>query len=181
MQQQEKRARLRDIIRARSLLAEGEFRLASGGSSSYFFDMKKTMFDPEGAALLADLLYDNIAHEAVDYVGGIETGGIPLVSLVCRRSWAERPLKGFFVRKAMKGHGTDRRIDGYIEEGAKVVLFDDVTTTGGSVMIAVEAARERGCAIVKVLTVVDRLEGAAENFAKAGIRFEALYTRDDFA
>ena len=181
MQQQEKRARLRDIIRARSLLAEGEFRLVSGRSSSYFFDMKKTMFDPEGAALLADLLYDSIAQEAVDYVGGIETGGIPLVSLVCRRSWPERPLKGFFVRKAMKGHGTDRRIDGYIEEGAKVVLFDDVTTTGGSVMTAVEAARERGCAIVKVLTVVDRLEGAAENFAKAGIRFEALYTRDDFA
>ena len=181
MRRPEKRERLREVIRALSLLPEGEFRLASGGSSNYFFDMKKTMFDPEGSALLADLLYDDIAAEGVDYVGGIETGGIPLVSLVCRRSWPERPLKGFFVRKALKGHGTDRRIDGYIEDGARVVVLDDVTTTGGSVMTAVEAARERGCAIVKVLTVVDRLEGAADNFAKAGIRFEALYTREDFA
>jgi orotate phosphoribosyltransferase len=173
--------RLLALIRDRSLLREGAFQLASGGSSNYFFDMKKTMFDPEGAALLADLLFERIKGENVDYVGGLETGAIPIVAAVCRRSWPEKPIKGFFVRKEYKGHGTDRLIDGYLEPGARVILFDDVTTTGGSVMKAVEKARQFGCEIVKVVTVVDRLEGARENFAKQGIRFEALFTRADFS
>jgi orotate phosphoribosyltransferase len=175
-----KRERLLELVRRQSLLSEGAFRLVSGASSSYFFDMKKTMFDPEGAALVADLLFDMIKDEEVDFIGGIETGAIPIVAALCRRSWPEKPIRGFFVRKAVKDHGTSRRIDGYIEKGARVVLFDDVTTTGGSVMAAVEAAREAGCTILKVVTIVDRLEGAAENFAKAGIRFEALLTRRDF-
>jgi orotate phosphoribosyltransferase len=173
--------RLLALIRDRSLLREGAFQLASGGSSNYFFDMKKTMFDPEGAALLADLLFERIKGENVDYIGGLETGAIPIVAAVCRRSWPEKPIKGFFVRKEYKGHGTDRLIDGYLEQGARVILFDDVTTTGGSVMKAVEKARQFGCEIVKVVTVVDRLEGARENFAKQGIKFEALFTRADFS
>jgi orotate phosphoribosyltransferase len=173
--------RLLALIRDRSLLREGAFQLASGGSSNYFFDMKKTMFDPEGAALLADLLFERVKGENVDYVGGLETGAIPIVAAVCRRSWPEKPIKGFFVRKEYKGHGTDRLIDGYLEPGARVILFDDVTTTGGSVMKAVEKARQFGCEIVKVVTVVDRLEGARKNFAKQGIRFEALFTRADFS
>jgi orotate phosphoribosyltransferase len=173
--------RLLALIRDRSLLREGAFQLASGGSSNYFFDMKKTMFDPDGAALLADLLFERIKGENVDCVGGLETGAIPIVAAVCRRSWPEKPIKGFFVRKEYKGHGTDRLIDGYLEPGARVILFDDVTTTGGSVMKAVEKARQFGCEIVKVVTVVDRLEGARENFAKQGIKFEALFTRADFS
>jgi orotate phosphoribosyltransferase len=175
-----KRERLVEIVRQRSLLREGDFRLVSGASSNYFFDMKKTVLDPEGAALVADLLFDMIKDEPVDFIGGIETGAIPIVAALCRRSWPEKPIRGFFVRKAVKDHGTSRKIDGHIEKGARVILFDDVTTTGGSVMTAVEAAREAGCKIVKVVTIVDRLEGAAENFAKAGIRFEALLTRRDF-
>ncbi len=175
-----KRERLVEIVRRQSLLREGAFRLVSGASSNYFFDMKKTMFDPEGAALVADLLFEMIRDEEVDFIGGIETGAIPIVAVLCRRSWPEKPIRGFFVRKAVKDHGTSRRIDGYIEKGARVVLFDDVTTTGGSVMAAVEAARELGCEILKVVTIVDRLEGAAENFAREGIRFEALLTRRDF-
>jgi orotate phosphoribosyltransferase len=176
-----KRERLREIIRCQSLLESGEFRLASGRSSGYFFDMKKTMFDPEGAALLADLLFDMVKGEEADAVGGTETGAIPLVALLCRRSWPERPLKGFFVRKERKGHGTDRPIEGLIREGDAVIVCEDVTTTGGSAMAAVEAARRSGARIAKVITVIDRLEGAAENFAKEGLRFEALYTRRDFS
>jgi orotate phosphoribosyltransferase len=175
-----KRERLRDIIRVRSLLPEGEFRLVSGRSSGYFFDLKKTMFDPEGAALLADLLFDMVKTEEAAFIGGLETGAIPLVTLVCRRSWPEKPLSGFFVRKEQKGHGTDRPVEGLIAADKGVVLFEDVTTTGGSTMAAVAAARSLGAKIVKVITVVDRLEGAAENFAREGLRFEALYTRRDF-
>lgn len=175
-----KRRELLAIIRERSLLQNRDFTLASGRSSNFFFDMKKTMFDPRAAPLLADLLFDRIRNDAVDCVGGLETGAIPIVALVCARSWPEKPLKGFFVRKAAKGHGTDQRIDGLLEPGARVVLFEDVTTTGGSAMQAVAAARAQGGVIVKVVSIVDRLEGAAESFRRAQIPFEALFTWRDF-
>jgi orotate phosphoribosyltransferase len=176
----EQRQRLLAIIRDKSLLHDRDFRLASGQASNYFFDMKKTMFDPEGAALLADLLFERIRGEEADYIGGLETGAIPIVAQLCRRSWPEKPLKGFFVRKQGKGHGTDRLVDGCLEEGGRVILFEDVTTTGGSVMQAVVEAQAMGCTVVKIVAIVDRLEGAAQNFAEKGLRFEALYTRDDF-
>ena len=177
----QKRERLIAIIRRQSLLQNRDFLLVSGRASNFFFDMKKTMFDPEGAALLADLLFDAIKAENVDYIGGLETGAIPIVTALCARSWPEKPLKGFFVRKENKGHGTDQRIDGLLERGSKVILFEDVTTTGGSAMQAVNQARQLECTILKVISVVDRLEGAAENFRTAGIKFEALFTWRDFS
>jgi orotate phosphoribosyltransferase len=143
--------------------------------------MKRTMFDPEGAALAADLLFDRIKDDNVDYVGGLETGAIPIVAVLCMRSWPAKPIKGFFVRKEAKGHGTDQRIDGLLESGSRVILFEDVTTTGGSVMQAAEAVRQRDCTILRVITIVDRLEGAVRNFENAGIKFEALFTWRDFS
>ena len=176
-----KRERLLAIIRGQSLLQNRDFVLASGRSSNFFFDMKKTMFDPEGATLLADLLFDAIRAEDVDYIGGLETGAIPIVAALCMRSWPERPIKGFFVRKEIKGHGTDQRVDGLLEQEAKVILFEDVTTTGGSAMQAVRQAQKFGCTVLKVMSVVDRLEGAEENFRAAGIKFESLFTWRDFS
>ncbi len=176
-----KKHQLREIIRRRSLLQNRDFVLASGRSSSFFFDMKRTMLDPEGVVLVADLLFDRIRGEDVDAVGGLETGAIPIVAAVCARSWPEKPVTGFFVRKEMKGHGTDQRIDGLLEKASRVILFEDVTTTGASVMQAAEQARLLGCAIVKIIAVVDRLEGAADNFKKAGIVFESLFTWHDFS
>jgi orotate phosphoribosyltransferase len=175
-----KKRELLAIVRRRSLLQNRDFTLSSGRSSNFFFDMKRTMFDPQAAPLIADLLFDRIKCEAVDCIGGLETGAIPIVALLCARSWPEKPLKGFFVRKETKGHGTDQRVDGLLDKGARVVLFEDVTTTGGSAMQAVAAARGQGCTIVKVISVVDRLEGAAENFRKAGIPFDCLFTWHDF-
>src|SRR5438270_9183062 len=168
-----KRERLIAIIRRQSLLQNRDFLLVSGRASNFFFDMKKTMFDPEGAALLADILFDAIRGEDVEYIGGLETGAIPIVAALCARSWPEKPIKGFFVRKENKGHGTDQRIDGRLERGSKIILVEDVTTTGGSAMQAVDQARQFGCTILKVVSVVDRLEGAAENFRAAGIKFES--------
>jgi len=158
-----------------------EFRLTSGGSSNFFIDLKKTMLDPEGAWLLAELLYDKIKAEDVDCIGGMETGAIPIVAALCMRSWPEKRIKGFFIRKQPKGHGTDQRVDGLLHRGARVILFEDVTTTGSSVMRAVDQARLLQCTVLKVITVVDRLEGAEENFRNAGIPFEALFTRHDFS
>ena len=139
------------------------------------------MFDPEAAALLADLLFDAIKDEDVEYIGGLETGAIPIVSALCARSWPEKPLKGFFVRKENKGHGTDQRIDGLLQRGSKVILFEDVTTTGGSAMQAVNQARQLDCAVLRVISAVDRLEGAEENFRAAGIKFNSLLTWRDFS
>src|SRR5215831_4055993 len=175
-----KKQKLLGIIKRFSLLQGREFRLTSGASSNFFIDLKKTMLDPEGASLLADLLFDRIKTEDIDCVGGMETGAIPIVAAVCLRSWPEKPIKGFFIRKEAKGHGTDQRVDGVLERGSRVVLFEDVTTTGSSVMRAVEQARQFQCTVLKVITVVDRLEGAGENFRQAGITFEALFTRRDF-
>jgi orotate phosphoribosyltransferase len=175
----DKKQRLGSIIRHASLLRDGEFRLTSGRTSNFFIDLKKTMLDPEGASLLADLLFDKIKAEEVNCVGGMETGAIPLVAALCMRSWPDKPIKGFFIRKEAKGHGTDQRIDGLLESGSRVILFEDVTTTGRSAMRAVEQVRLAHCAIIKVISVVDRVEGAADNFRKAGIRFEALFDRRD--
>jgi orotate phosphoribosyltransferase len=176
-----KRERLIAIIRRQSLLQNRDFVLVSGRSSNFFFDMKRTMFDPEGAALLADLLFDAIKDEDVECIGGLETGAIPIVTALCARSWPEKPLKGFFVRKENKGHGTDQRIDGLLQRGSKVILFEDVTTTGGSAMQAVNQARQLDCTVLKVVSVVDRQEGAEENFRAAGIRFESVFTWRDFS
>jgi len=176
-----KREKLLTIIRRQSLLQNRDFRLASGGSSNFFFDMKRTMFHPEGASLVTDLLFDALKEEDFDYIGGLETGAIPIVAALCARSWPEKPIRGFFVRKEVKGHGTDQRVDGLLERGSKVILVEDVTTTGGSAMQAVNQARQYECAILKVISVVDRLEGAEENFRAAGIKFEALFTWRDFS
>jgi orotate phosphoribosyltransferase len=176
-----KKQRLRELIRRRSLLLNRDFVLSSGRSSGFFFDMKRTLFDPEGAGLVADLMFDMIRHDDFAAIGGLETGAIPIVALICARSWPEKPVAGFFVRKEMKGHGTDQRIDGLVEPGSRVVLVEDVTTTGGSVMQAAEQAHHLGCTIVKIVSIVDRLEGAAENFARAGIAFDSLYTWRDFS
>jgi orotate phosphoribosyltransferase len=176
-----KRQRLREIIRDRSLLQDRGFVLSSGRSSNFFFDMKRTLLDPEGAGLVADLLFDMTRGEDVDAVGGLETGAIPIVALLCARSWPEKPITGFFVRKEAKGHGTDQRIDGLLDPGSRVILFEDVTTTGGSVMQAAEQVRRVDCKIVRIISIVDRLEGAVDNFKAAGIAFESLFTWRDFS
>ena len=177
----EKRARLRDVIKEKSFSTGGDFKLASGAGSTFYFDMKKTMFDPEGAALVADVLFDAIKSDGVDQVGGLEIGAVPIATAVAIRSWPERPIRAFFVRKEAKGHGTNKLIDGQYADGGKTILFEDVTTTGGSVMKAVDAVRERGGTIAKIVTIVDRLEGAKAALAKEGIELVAVFTKEDFA
>jgi orotate phosphoribosyltransferase len=173
------KARLLEIIKAKSLLL-GEFKLVSGAVSNYYLDMKPTMFDPEGAHLVAELVCDLIKDERdVEAIGGLELGAVPIIVAVCARSWHGRPVAGFVVRKEIKDHGTEQKIDGNFKPGSTVILFDDVTTKGGSVMKAVRAVRARGARVAKIITLVDRLEGASENLGKEGIELVALYTTRD--
>ena len=180
METRKKLDRLREIVRELSVI-EGEITLSSGETSQFYFDMRRTACDPEGSNLIADLILDSLAQDDVDFIGGLEVGAVPIVACVSQKSFqTARPIPAFYVRKKPKEHGTRRAIEGQIREGGRVVIVDDVTTSGGSVMRAVEAAREFGCTVVKVITVVDRLEGAAERFAAEGCPFVALLTADDF-
>ncbi|MEA2935419.1 MAG: orotate phosphoribosyltransferase [Variibacter sp.] len=173
-----------EIIRKKSFF-RGEITLASGRKSDFYFDMKPTMFTPAGAHALAELLLERLATVRPDYVAGVAVGAIPLVSNVTMLSAAKgRPLPGFFVRKDVKDHGTKRKLDGLAHDaslaGKRVAIVEDVTTTGGSSMIAVNAAREAGAEVVLVLSIVDRGEGAAETYREAGVPFASLFTADEF-
>jgi orotate phosphoribosyltransferase len=173
--------RLVRIISELSLLRSGQIRLAAGGTSTFYFDMKPTLFCPEGAALVAEWVLDFAAQEGAQFVGGLEIGAVPIVACVSQLSFLRgRPrVQGFFVRKAPKDHGTRKRIEGLSPEvlsGSRALIVDDVTTTGSSVLQAVEVARSEGAIIGTVLTVVDRLEGAATNLAKHGINLVPLTT-----
>jgi orotate phosphoribosyltransferase len=178
---------LKDIIKQKSF-RRGNFTLASGKSSDYFFDLKPTMLDPFGSNLIAgavmariNMLYQLGVIHRVDAIGGMATGGIPIVSVISALSH----LKGigqsvFFVRKATKDHGTEKLIEGTLEPGSTVVLVEDVTTTGDSIMQAVRAVRAAGCHVYHVITIVDRLEGALENLCMEGIELHPIFVRTDF-
>lgn len=173
------RTRLLEIIRRKSLL-RGTFKLVSGATSDYYLDMKPTTFDPEGAALIAEVICGMLADDAdVDSIGGLELGAVPIVAAVCAQSFQSRPVNGFVVRKEKKGHGTDQKIDGNFKPNTTVVLIEDVTTKGGSVMQAVNAVRAQGATVKKIITIVDRLEGAAENLKKEGLVLAPIFTTKD--
>jgi orotate phosphoribosyltransferase len=173
--------RLLDIIKRKSLLtAGGPFKLASGAMSDYYLDLKPTMFDPDGAALIGEIINAMLAEDHdVDAIGGLELGAVPIVAAVSALSVRGRPIKSFVVRKENKGHGTDKKIDGNFMPNTTVVLVEDVTTRGGSVMQAVRAVRAKGATVKRIITIVDRLEGAAENLRKEGIELEAIFTSRD--
>ena len=177
--------RLIDIVRARSFSTGGETRLVSGRSTSFYFDMKPSMLHPEGAHLMATLILDALRDAEVDLVGGMEIGAVPLATAVAVMSQAQgRPLQAFFVRKQAKDHGARKLIEGLAPgetlQGRRIAILEDVTTTGGSSMKAIEALRAEGALIDRVITIVDRLEGAAATFQAAAIPFTAILTAADF-
>lgn len=187
LQHQSNRLSLRnkafEIILKRSF-SKGQFQLSSGEESNYYLDMKYSMLDPEGINALSRLVLERVKDAEVDYIGGLEMGAVPLIGPIAMLSNEQtRQLPGFFVRKEIKNHGTMKLIEGVQEgelKGKRVVILDDVTTTGGSAMIAVRAVQEAGANVILVLSVVDRLEGATEFFQKAGIPFTSLFTADEF-
>jgi orotate phosphoribosyltransferase len=174
------RERLFHLLKERSF-RRGRVVLASGRESDYYFDTKPTMLHPEGATLLAALIVQELAGVKADCVGGLEMGAVPLIAPVAIKSLEQgRRLAGFFVRKAMKDHGTRKRIEGLDVAGRTAVILEDVTTTGGSAMQAVEEVTQAGGKVALVVSVLDRGEGAAELYAKAGIPFRSLFRAEEF-
>ena len=180
------RQHLFGIIKTRSFRQGGRFTLASGRTSTIYFNLKPTMLDGEGARLIGAALAERAAELAADYVGGLEMGAVPLVaSTAAMSAVAGRPVRAVFVRKVAKEHGTKSLVEGLPEgeslAGKRVVVVEDVTTTGGSALKAIEALRAAGATVRDVVTVVDREEGAAEAFAASGVALHPLFRKSEFA
>lgn len=168
----------------------GQFKLSSGANSDYYIDCRTTTLHAEGGRLTGHAILDLLQHHNVNAgaVGGLTLGADPVVCNVATASaWRAQSdrdaplLHGFIVRKAEKSHGTGRRIEGFCRSGARVVIVDDVCTTGASTINAIEAARDAGMIVVAVVCIVEREEAkgrpAVEAAAKAP--FFTLFTAND--
>ena len=176
----ELRTRVYDIIREKSF-RRGAVTLSSGKRSDFYFDLKPAMLDPAGSTYLAQLIHFRLQDMPVERIGGLELGAVPLIAPIAIESFkGPRPISGFLVRKKVKEHGTQKKIEGEDIAGKNVAILDDVTTTGDSAMLAVRAAQEAGANVVVVLTIVDRDESAERTFADAGIPFMKLFTASEF-
>lgn len=175
------RERLREIIAEHSLLFREEgFLLASGQRSPYYFDLKRTTLSMPRALLMASrIIFEKIAAlpEPIDAIGGLTSGADSLVIAVSQVALGTgRNLPGFFVRDEQKTHGTERDIEGTVEDGMRVVILDDVITTGNSVLRAIDPSEKRGATVVQVYVLVDREEGGLENLRARGYSVEPIFT-----
>ena len=161
---------------------EGEITLTSGKKSDYYFDCKQTALHPEGAWLIGNLFLDLLDDVDIAGVGGMTLGADPLVSAVTVVSNVkERPLPGFIIRKKAKGHGTGQYLEGMgnFKEGDRVALLEDVVTTGGTLVTAIERVRDAGLEIAAVLTVLDREEGGRGKLQELGLELRSIFTRSE--
>ena len=173
------REQLRQLLKTQSLMF-GDFTLASGKKSTFYFDSKRTTLLPDGAWLTAREILRVIRANGIqaDAIGGLTLGADPIVCPVAALSHAEGPrLRAFIVRKEAKEHGTGRRIEGNLPKGSRVIIVDDVVTTAGSTLKAIEAAEEEGHTVVAVICLVDREEGGAAKLA--AYPFYPVFRRSD--
>ncbi|HRJ49153.1 MAG: orotate phosphoribosyltransferase [Phycisphaeraceae bacterium] len=166
---------------AKASLLRGSFTLRSGRTSSFYLDKYLFSTRPEVLGPLAELFADRIRRLAADTghaivrLAGAELGGIPLVTAASLRMG----LPCVFVRNSKKDYGTAKQLEGALAPGDRVVLLEDVATTGGQALEAVAAIRDSGADVVAVIATIDRLEGARENIERAGLRFDSLFTVRD--
>lgn len=180
MDKKKLKEKLIKLLKEKSLMTDVTRVLTSGRTSNYYIDAKMTTLDPEGASVTARLILEEIKSLEVDAIGGFTLGADPIVSAVAVLSAdTERPLPAFIVRKEPKKHGERKMIEGPFQKGWRVVIVDDVVTTGGSTLKACQAVEEEGGKVVLALALVDRLEGGRENLENKGYKFLSLLTRED--
>ena len=176
----ETRRRLRELIAARCIL-KGDFLLASGARSSVYFDCKRATLDPEGIALIGEMLWEAIHALPVEVtaVGGPTIGADPIVGHLAALSWQKgKPLSAFLVRKEGKGHGTRRLIENPPPAGSRVAIFEDVVTSGGSTLDAARAAEDSGLKVAAIFCLVDREQGGAA--ALSAYDYHPFFKKSEF-
>lgn len=162
-------------------LKTGKIKLSSGKTSSYYIDAKQVTMDPEGAWLTAKIFFEMLKHEEFDAIGGLAIGADPIVTAIAVYSHLKRkPIPIFIVRKEPKKHGMQKYIEGVsLKARSRVVIIDDVMTSGQSALKAIEAVKNNRCKIVKVMALVDRLEGAKENLRRHHYKLVSVFTKGD--
>lgn len=159
----------------------GDFTLASGKRAKFYLDCREVTLDATGARLIGEAMLDLIAGDLPQAVGGMSLGADPIVgAIITTAGLRGLPLKGFLVRKEAKSHGTGKFVEGPVTSGDRVVIVEDVVTTGGSSLLAIERAEAVGLKVEKVLAIIDRLEGGREAFAARGYELQTLLTVRDF-
>jgi orotate phosphoribosyltransferase len=159
---------------------EPVFKLVSGRMSNYYFNCKAITLYPEGMYLTGNLIFDLIKDLDIKGIGGLTLGADPIAYAVAYTSYLRKnPIEAFVVRKTAKSHGTMQWIEGNITKGDKVIIVDDVITTGKSTIEAITRAKEAGLEIVKVMALIDRQEGGREAIEALGYRVDSIITRDE--
>ena len=174
-------SQLLELLKTRSF-KRGTFQLASGGTSDYYIDGRLTAVSSNGARLIGEVIYEQTRDLAIDAIGGLAVGAVPLTTAaVISYHLHGKPMEGFWVRDAAKEHGTKKLVEGNLKPGSRVVIVDDVITEGNSSLKAIHEVRKMDCEVVLVLAMVDRLKGAEALFRGEGIaQFRSVFTIRDF-
>jgi orotate phosphoribosyltransferase len=171
---------LMDLVRKLALQL-GDFTLASGKKSKYYLDCRKVTLDSAGANLIADGMLGLMGADLPDAVGGMAIGADPITAaIITVAGRSGKSLRGFIVRKEAKQHGTGRDVEGPVQRGDRVIVVEDVVTTGGSSLAAIEKAEAFGLKVTGVMAIIDRLEGGGETLAARGYRLQTLLTIREF-
>ena len=171
---------LQNLLREKALKF-GEFTLASGKKASYYLDCRQITLDAQGAKLIGDGMLELLAADLPQLVGGMAIGADPITAAILTLAGIQNlPLRGVMVRKEAKQHGTGKLVEGPFQAGESIVIVEDVVTTGGSSLLAIERCEEVGLKVKRVLAIIDRLEGGREAFAARGYELTTLFTIRDF-
>ncbi len=170
------RERLKKILKDNSVIW-GKIKLSSGKESGYYIDARLTTLHPEGVYLVGKIFLGEILQDSdIQAVGGPTIGADPIVGSIIALSHQDgHPLRGFLVRKEEKQHGTGKLIEGSVKPGDRVAIVEDVATTGGSILKAIDAVKNAGAEVKKVLVVVDREEGARQKLENMGYEFFSIF------
>jgi len=159
---------------------EPVFKLVSGRVSNYYFNCKAVALHPEGMHLIGNLIFEMIKDLGIKGIGGLTLGADPIAYAIAYTSFLKgNPIEAFIVRKTPKSHGTMQLIEGNVKKGDRVVIVDDVITTGKSTIEAITKAKEEGLEVVKVIAFIDRQEGGREAIEALGYKVDSVITRDE--
>lgn len=174
------RQALHDLIRQQALKF-GDFTLASGKKASYYLDCRQVTLDSQGVKLIGAGMLELLEADLPQLVGGMAIGADPITAAILTLAGTQDiPLRGVMVRKEPKGHGLGKHVEGPFESGERLVIVEDVVTTGGSSLKAIEHCEAVGLKVERVLAIIDRLEGGREAFAERGYELTTLFTVRDF-